>query len=881
MSDNYHLFKRSQDADFCVRNRCLAQHHVLSQTTGLKYDLRFQIDPSSVSLTGHLVSFEAKSVFEEGNPFEGVLSVYESGVLHFVLQEKQSLYARYRVPWGEVINPNELRPVKDLQQALKSEEKLEYVSGSMRIVLFFLPLKLQTYYGEQLVMTINDRSLLNFERYRSPEQPLPCLAATEDTLPVLDGSQVGASSALWSEEFAGETDYKKKGPSSVAVDVTFVGAAQVYGLPEHTDALALRDTGEGEAYRLFNGDVFKYELNERKALYGGIPFLVSRTEGASGGFLWVNASETFVDISTAGGKRTHWMSESGVLEFLTITKATPMAVIQACTLLTGPATLPPLFALGFHQCRWNYNDQCDVLAVNEGFNKHQISMDVLWLDIEHTQNKEYFTWDNSKFPCPSEMFTTLDLTQRKLVTIVDPHLKKADSYPLYREMLRKGYLVQNAEGEVYEGQCWPGTSVWPDFTREEVRLLWAQQFAHSVYPYSAPNLFTWNDMNEPAVFESVEMTMPRSNLHGAFEHRDIHNMYGYYHHQASFQGHLLRGPQRPFVLTRSFFAGSQKWGAAWTGDNQAKWEYLDCSVPMMLSLAAAGFSFVGSDVGGFFGDPSKELLVRWHQVGAYTPFFRAHAHKKTQRREPWLFGEPATTRIRNAIRERYQLLPYWYTLFHQYHSEGSPVVRPLFVQFPNDDLAATIDRSYMVGPALLIAPPLQLNLREVQVYLPAGRWFDYHTWSEVTEGSFAVPVVDDYIPVYIRGGNIVVRQDKARLSSSLMLNDPYTWIVALDAAFEAVGHIYSDDCFTNAYQSGSFLYSLLTFKDFELTYTVLHPQPISKSVERVILLGLRNLPKKITLDTTEVGFYAYSSAAVVVKLPSAPLHSEWSLRLKY
>lgn len=885
MSEDSHTFKLSQDSNFCTRGRSLAQHHVLSQEAGLRYDIRFQIDPNSVSLANHEVTFEAKSVFEEDNPFTGVLSLYEGGVLHFLLQEKKPIFPRYRVPWGEVINPNQLRPVKDLQQAFRSEEKLEYVSDNYKVSLTFLPLKVETYFQGQLVIVINDRCLLNFERYRRQDDPLPSLASHQDTVPIIDGSQAGPCEGLWEEEFAGEIDVKKKGPSSVAVDVTFAGAAQVYGLPEHADSLALRDTVENEPYRFFNGDVSRYELNERMALYGAIPFMMSRTSDASGGFFWVNPSETFIDIeSTPSGKRTHWMSETGVMEFMTITKADPLSVIQTFTLLTGPAPLPPLFALGFHQCRWNYNDQSDVLSVNAGFNEHDIQMDVLWLDIEHTEDKKYFTWDHRKFPNPSDLLAELSLDQRKLVTIVDPHLKKVDSYPLYQEMLRRGYLVQQANGDLYEGLCWPGTSVWPDFTREEVRLFWAQQFAHTVYPHSAPNLFTWNDMNEPAIFESVEMTMPRSNLHGPFEHRDIHNMYGYYLHKASFQGHLLRGPERPFVLTRSFFAGSQKWGAAWTGDNQAKWEYMNYSVPMMLSLATAGFSFIGSDVGGFFGDPSKELLVRWHQVGAYMPFFRAHADKKTKRREPWLFGEPTTSRIRNAIRERYQLLPYWYTLFYQYHSEGSPVVRPLFVQYPKDESTATVDRSYMVGTALLVAPPLQVHQHEITVYLPAGRWFDYHTCSEVAEGNLVVSVSDDYIPVYIRGGVIIPRQDRARRSSGLMCTDPYTLIIALDSSFEAFGHLYSDDCHTNAYQSGSFLYSLLTFKDCTLKYKVLHEGHILSTIERVVILGLPNEPKGIALNgvkNSEVSFYAYTSGAILVKLPNADLRSDWSFSLKY
>lgn len=195
-----------------------------------------------------------------------------------------------------------------------------------------------------------------------------------------------------------------------------------------------------------------------------------------------------------------------------------------------------------------------------------------------------------------------------------------------------------------------------------------------------------------------------------------------------------------------------------------------------------------------------------------------------------------------------------------------------------------MDRSYMVGTALLVAPPLQVYQREITVYLPTGRWFDYHTWLEVAEGSLVVSVNDDYIPVYIRGGVIIPRQDQARRSSGLMYADPYTLIIALDSSFEASGYLYSDDCHTNAYQSNSFLYSLLTFKDFTLKYKVLHEGHIRSTIERVVILGLPNEPKQVALSgvkNSQVSFYAYTSGAILVKLPFANLKSDWSFSLKY
>lgn len=228
-------------------------------------------------------------------------------------------------------------------------------------------------------------------------------------------------------------------------------------------------------------------------------------------------------------------------------------------------------------------------------------------------------------------------------------------------------------------------------------------------------------MNEPAVFESTEMTMPRTNVHhGGVEHRDLHNLYGQYQHMATYAGLLARsgGKKRPFVLSRSFYAGSQRWGAIWTGDNMARWDHLAASGPMLLALGLVGMSFVGADVGGFFGNPTTELLVRWYQAGCMQPFFRAHAHIETQRREPWLFGDETTALIRSALRLRYALLPLWYTAFEEAGRTGVPAMRPMFLEFPAAQDLLTVDDQWMVSSALLFKPIVAEGAGSVAVRLP-------------------------------------------------------------------------------------------------------------------------------------------------------------------
>ncbi|CAG9314338.1 unnamed protein product [Blepharisma stoltei] len=393
-------------------------------------------------------------------------------------------------------------------------------------------------------------------------------------------------------------------------------------------------------------------------------------------------------------------------------------------------------------------------------------------------------------------------------------------------------------------------------------------------------------MNEPSVFSGPEITMPKSNLHGSIEHRDLHNIYGMYMHKSTYKGLMKRSGdmERPFILTRAFFAGTQRYGAIWTGDNAAKWEFLEYSVPMCLSVTVGGISFCGSDVAGFFGDPSVELLVRWYQTGAYTPFFRAHAHIETKRREPWLYGEPYLSRIRDSIRERYALLPYWYSLFFQYRNNGVPVMRPMFSVYPQDNQAAALDRQYHLGPALLVAPIIKSNQDKVDVYIPEGKWYDYHTFATVEIGELKYQTVENWIPVFIKGGNIVPRQDRPRRSSQMMINDPYTLVIALDEKEAAEGILYADDTHTNLYLKGQFLLGRIEFREKTLVYQVQSKMSMHNSIEKIIILGLKDKPKSAIAETekgsSRVGFYDMGSH-IILKLPPVFIDENWTIKLNY
>lgn len=373
------------------------------------------------------------------------------------------------------------------------------------------------------------------------------------------------------------------------------------------------------------------------------------------------------------------------------------------------------------------------------------------------------------------------------MAIIDPHIKKVDKYSINKEMVDGGLAVFDKKHEsAYEGQCWPGTSNWVDCFNPDALKWWKQQFVKNEL-FATPNLHLWNDMNEPSVFNGPEITMPKDSLHyDNWEHRDVHNLYGLTFHQATYLAMVERlgkgKEQRPFVLTRAFFAGSQRSAAMWTGDNQAKWEHLAQAFPMILNQGIAGMPFAGADVGGFFGNPSKELVTRWYQSGAFYPFFRGHAHIESRRREPYLFEEPYLSIVRNALRLRYSLLPVWYTAFQRANFEGMPVIRPHFVMFPGDEDGFAIDDQFFLGDAGLLAKPVVTEgATETEIYLPDDEvyydYFDYTIYQGKGYHKIAAPL--EKIPLLMRGGHAFPRKDRHRRSSALMRYDPYTVVISV------------------------------------------------------------------------------------------------------
>ncbi|KAE8694113.1 putative glucan 1,3-alpha-glucosidase [Hibiscus syriacus] len=894
-------FRACDQTPFCKR----ARFRKLGSCTLIATDVSI----SDGDLTAKLIP-KAKQYHDQDpiKPLTLSVSVYQYGILRLKIDEDPSSNPpkkRFQVP--DVIVPEFEGKKLWLQSA--TTEKLDgdigglssvvYLSDGYEAVLRHDPFEVyvREKAGKRRVVSLNSHGLFDFEQLRVKKED-------ED----------------WEERFRGHTDSRPYGPQSISFDVSFHESDFVYGIPEHATSFALKPTRgpgveESEPYRLFNLDVFEYVHDSPFGIYGSIPFMVSHGKsGKSSGFFWLNAAEMQIDVLAKGWDAdngilmpteqsridTFWMTEAGIVDTFFFVGPGPKDVVKQYMSVTGLPAMPQLFSTAYHQCRWNYRDEEDVENVDSKFDEHDIPYDVLWLDIEHTDGKRYFTWDKLLFPHPEEMQKKLVAKGRHMVTIVDPHIKRDDSFDLHKDASQRGYYVKDATGKDFDGWCWPGSSSYPDVLNPEIRSWWAEKFSYKNYIGSTPSLYIWNDMNEPSVFNGPEVTMPRDALHlGGVEHRELHNAYGYYFHMATADGLVKRGDgkDRPFVLSRAFFAGSQRYGAVWTGDNSADWDHLRVSVPMILSLGLTGMSFSGADVGGFFGNPDPELLVRWYQLGAYYPFFRGHAHHDTKRREPWLFGERNTALMRDAIRIRYTLLPYFYTLFREANVSGVPVVRPLWMEFPSDEAAFSNDEAFMVGNSLLVQGIYETRAKHASIYLPGKEsWYDLRTGTSYKGGkTHKLEVSEDSIPAFQRAGTIVPRKDRLRRSSTQMMLDPFTLVIALNSSQEAEGELYLDDGKSFDFKHGAYIHRRFVFSNGHLTSSNMAPSPPGNSkfssdcfVERIILLGYtpgaktalvepENQKAEIELGPLRFG-EQHGAAAVTIRKPGVRVAEDWKIK---
>jgi alpha-glucosidase len=544
-------------------------------------------------------------------------------------------------------------------------------------------------------------------------------------------------------------------------------------------------------------------------MYCSVPILLAHRPDVAYGF-FLNAPG-WSQIRSAADSEV-WTAEVAgrELDYVVVHGADPAQILERLTTFIGRTELPPRWALGYHQSHWGYDSAAKVRQVALEFERRRLPADAIHLDISYMDEHRVFTWDAERFPDPTGLIADLDAHGMRCVAIVDPGVAQETGNQVYDAGLAHDAFVRDGTGEHVSGYVWPGHCVFPDFLRSDVRRWWGD--LHSVL-VDAGVAGIWNDMNEPAIYDgpvgadiaASVVEMPGGAVQGASDefvrHADVHNLYGLSMARAAADAMArLRQDQRSFALTRSGFAGIQRHAAVWTGDNTSSWEHLQMSLPMLCNLGLSGVPFVGADIGGFWGDATPELFARWIHVGVLYPLMRGHSHQRSRPNEPWEFGDEVEAAARAALRLRSELRPYLYTLFHEAATRGTPILRPLLWSYSADPRAVAIEDEVLLGDAILAAPICHPGRSAREVYLPAGRWYDWWTGT-VHDGPIDI-VVDaplDRLPLFGRAGTVVplavLDGDGRTIGAAVTLR-----------AFpgDGTGSIYDDDGESFAYRSGAF-----------------------------------------------------------------------------
>ena len=606
-----------------------------------------------------------------------------------------------------------------------------------------------------------------------------------------------------------------------------------FGLGDKTGPLDRRD----EAFSLWNTDAYRFQ-ESTDPIYKSIPYFMTYRAGRATGVLLDNTWRTSFDFGKESPVAYSFGAVAGPIDYYLFYGPTPKQVVKTYAWLTGTPPLPPLWSFGFQQSRYSYMTRERVLEVAHKLRADHIPSDAIYLDIDFQEKNRPFTINAATFPDFAGMVAQLRSDNFHVVTITDLHIANlpASNYHAYDSGIAGDHFVKNPDGSIYTGKVWPGPSVFPDFTRQQTRAWWGTLYQD--LHHAGVDGF-WNDMNEPSVFDTKTKTIPDDVLHHIDEpgfatrtatHAEIHDVYGMENSRATFDGLRKLDPDtRPFVLTRATYAGGQRYAATWTGDNSSSWNHLRLTTPMLENIGLSGFAFCGADAGGYAGSPSAELLTRWLEVAAFQPIDRDHTEKGTADQEPWVGGSAQEAIRRRYIETRYQLLPYLYTLADEASRTGLPILRPLFLEFPEaaaDHHPLDIDNAaaseFLVGSKLLVAPPPYPDETDsYTVEFPSPNWFNFWTGEKIdpppTSSKGPGPEVAtnaqpplvasvtpalDRLPVFVRGGSILPIAPIVQSTNETPRGPLTLRVYAGDAC---TGELYQDDGKSYAYQHGEYL----------------------------------------------------------------------------
>jgi alpha-glucosidase len=568
----------------------------------------------------------------------------------------------------------------------------------------------------------------------------------------------------------------------------------------------------GKRLVMWNND--NPRLNRKSdPIYQSCPFQINvrSSDGSGHGIFYDNTNYSIFKCGALKKRKpTSYYAKGGPLSYYVFGGPSVAQVTEQFTYITGRYKLPPLWILGHHHARWEDNESAErIIGIARGMRSRNIPCDAIHVDIGHMEGYRCFTWNKKRFPDPRGFIQSMHELGFRVVLISDPGLKKDESWDIYKEGVARGYFCKDQNGKICHAPVWPGASAFPDYTSPEVRQWWGDLYKSNIE--EGADGF-WNDMNEPSLFTCVR-TLPANIVHKGggslpqMTHERAHNIYGLLMARATREGvDRLRPDVRPFVFTRSSFAGIQRYASSWTGDNTSNWEHLALSIPMILNMGLSGQVMTGPDIGGFWHNTNAELLTRWMEAGVLYPFSRNHTSLGTINQEIWEFGKVTEEICKKYLALRYSLLPYIYTCFRESALTGIPFMKPLFLEFPHDPRCREsrhCETEYIAGHCFLVAPVLTQGSGKRSVYFPAGAdWYDFFTGEKYAGGSEHTVIAPlDKLPLYARSESAIPIAENC---TSVPASQTSRLALKVYPGKSISGNLYIDDGESYEYKNGGF-----------------------------------------------------------------------------
>ncbi|MGZ3754370.1 MAG: glycoside hydrolase family 31 protein [Mucilaginibacter sp.] len=576
------------------------------------------------------------------------------------------------------------------------------------------------------------------------------------------------------------------------------------GLGEKTGDLDRR----GNGYTHWNSDSFGY-LTTQDPIYSTIPFYIGIHHHLNYGIFLDNTYQSDFNFGASNNRFSSFGARGGEMNYYFIYHKHIADIISSYTGLTGRMKMPPLWSLGYQQNRYSYYPETEVFRIAQTLREKKIPADGITLDIHYMDHYKVFTWDKDRFPNPKAMTDKLKDMGFKLTVIVDPGVKVEPGYGVYDRGLKENIFAKYPDSTNYTGEVWPGWCNFPDFTNPKARTWWGSEMKK----YGADGISgIWNDMNEIATWGQK---MPDNIIFDydgkKASHLQTRNVYALQMARASYEGAKLAFNKRPFILTRSGYAGLQRYSAIWTGDNRSEDSHMLLGVRLLNSLGLSGVPFTGMDIGGFTGGPTTSLYARWIQIGAFNPYFRNHTAVNTKSSEPWTYGEEVLEISRNYISLRYKLLPYLYSTFYEATQTGQPVMRSLAINYTFDSniYNTAFENQYLFGSAFLVAP-FEGSAGFGKIYFPAGKWYNLYTGAVQNGNQEKIDEISIHkLPVYVKESSIIPMQSLIQ-STAEKPTDTLTVHIYKGNVNNSFVY-YEDDGESYNYENGSYYKRAITY----------------------------------------------------------------------